>query len=78
MDSLNTDWRKLHFNHFRGKRILITGGAGFIGSHLVEVLVSLGAHVVVIDDLNGGSVENIKNFPRSQDTGTLDFVKTLS
>lgn len=32
-----------------GKRILVTGGTGFIGSHIVEKLIALGAHVVVVD-----------------------------
>ena len=41
------------------KRILITGGAGFIGSHLAEVLVAEGKEVVVIDDLSTGSLTNI-------------------
>jgi UDP-glucose 4-epimerase len=38
---------------------LITGGAGFIGSHLAEFLVELGQKVVVLDDLSTGSRENI-------------------
>ncbi len=41
------------------KRILITGGAGFIGSHLAEALVAEGKDVVVIDDLSTGSLSNI-------------------
>jgi UDP-glucose 4-epimerase len=40
-------------------RYLITGGAGFIGSHLCEVLLAQGHHVVAIDDLSTGRVENI-------------------
>ena len=38
--------------------ILITGGAGFIGSHLAERLLGQGHHVVVIDDLSTGSLDN--------------------
>jgi len=41
------------------QRILITGGAGFIGSHLAEALVSAGAEVYVIDDLSTGSRANL-------------------
>src|SRR5512139_3725301 len=40
-------------------RSLITGGAGFIGSHLAEALLAQGQHVVVIDDLSTGRLENI-------------------
>lgn len=39
--------------------ILVTGGAGFIGSHVTESLVSQGNRVVVLDDLSGGFEENI-------------------
>lgn len=40
-------------------KILVTGGAGFIGSHVAEELVKRGHHVTVLDDLSGGFVENI-------------------
>ncbi len=42
-------------------RFLITGGAGFIGSHLAERLLGRGDHVVLLDNLSTGSVENIRH-----------------
>jgi len=42
-----------------GKNVLVTGGASFIGSHLAEKLVSLGANVTVVDDLSSGNLENL-------------------
>ncbi len=42
------------------KHILVTGGAGFIGSHLVERLVAEGMSVVVVDDLSTGRLENLR------------------
>src|SRR2546422_5049213 len=40
---------------------LITGGAGFIGSHLAEALLARGHQVTIMDDLSTGSVENIRH-----------------
>jgi len=40
-------------------KILVTGGAGFIGSHLVDALIKRGHRVVVIDNLSTGKKENI-------------------
>ena len=40
---------------------LITGGAGFIGSHLAEVLLDQGQHVIALDDLSTGRIENINH-----------------
>jgi len=42
-------------------RFLITGGAGFIGSHLAERLLGRGDHVVLLDNLSTGSMENIRH-----------------
>jgi UDP-glucose 4-epimerase len=43
-------------------RILITGGAGFIGSHLAEALLAAGHEVFVLDDLSTGCIDNIAHF----------------
>lgn len=45
-------------------RILVTGGAGFIGSHLSEALLSRGNEVWALDDLSTGRVENLRPFER--------------
>jgi UDP-glucose 4-epimerase len=42
-------------------RVLVTGGAGFIGSHLVEQLVSAGSRVTVIDNLSTGKLDNLSS-----------------
>lgn len=43
------------------KKILVTGGAGFIGSHLVDKLIGANYHVFVIDDLSGGKKGNVNS-----------------
>ena len=43
-------------------KIIITGGAGFIGSHLVEFLINKGYKIVIIDNLSTGRLTNIKTF----------------
>lgn len=48
-------------NFFNHKNVLVTGGAGFIGSHLVKKLVELGANVTVIDDLSRGEIKKLKS-----------------
>ena len=42
-------------------KAIVTGGAGFIGSHIVDALVAQGSEVMVIDDLSTGRIENIKS-----------------
>jgi UDP-glucose 4-epimerase len=42
-----------------GEKVLVTGGAGFIGSHVTDELIKMGFEVVVLDDLSGGFVDNV-------------------
>ncbi|MBR2963048.1 MAG: GDP-mannose 4,6-dehydratase, partial [Lentisphaeria bacterium] len=52
--------------------ILITGGAGFIGSHLAESWLKDGHSVSIIDDLSTGSLDNLKHLPHQE---RIEFVK---
>jgi nucleoside-diphosphate-sugar epimerase len=45
-----------------GRKVIVTGGAGFIGSHLCEELAAVGAHVVCMDDLSAGKRGNVDLF----------------
>jgi len=51
-------------------KIIITGGAGFIGSHLAEFLIKKGHKIIIIDNLSTGRLSNLKNFKKK-----LKFVK---
>ena len=53
------------------KNVLVTGGASFIGSHLVDQLVSLSAEVTIADDLSTGKIDNLE---KSKDK--IKFIKT--
>jgi UDP-glucose 4-epimerase len=46
-------------------RVLITGGAGFIGSHLADALIARGDHVVALDNFSTGSTANIKHITKN-------------
>ena len=58
--------------NWKGKRVLVTGGTSFIGSSLVDALVSRGATVRVVDDLSTGRYEYIS---RLVESGSVEFIK---
>ena len=53
--------------HAPAHRVLITGGAGFIGSHLAEKLLSAGHHVTILDNLSTGSYANVQHLEHRGD-----------
>src|SRR4030066_2449431 len=50
----------------KGKRILVTGGAGFIGFHLCKKLTDLGLNVTIYDNLSSGKLKNVKDVPKAK------------
>lgn len=57
---------------WQGRKVLVTGGASFIGSHLVDALVERGAQVRIVDNLSSGRLENIQ---RHLDAGCIEFIQ---
>src|SRR2546426_10930898 len=57
---------------WRDRPVLVTGGASFIGSHLVDALVERGARVRVVDDLSSGRPENIKGHVEGRRVGFIE------
>jgi len=58
------------------KKALVTGGAGFIGSNLVDKLINKGIDVIVLDDLSTGKIENINSKAKFWKTSLLDLTDT--
>lgn len=56
---------------WKERNVIVTGGASFIGSHIVDKLVSRGANVKVVDDLSTGKLENLE-----KSSSQMEFVKT--
>ena len=58
-------------------RYLITGGAGFIGSHLAENLIARGDNVLVLDNFSTGSEVNLANIRKKIDVERVDLSQSL-
>jgi UDP-glucose 4-epimerase len=58
--------------NWQGRRVLVTGGAGFIGSNLCDALLAEGAEVTVLDDLSVGKAENLQSAVRLVQGSVLD------
>jgi len=71
-DTLESIINEFSKDTFKSKRILVTGGAGFLGSWLCEVLLKLGAQVVCLDNLSSGRFENVKHLINNEN---FSFVK---
>jgi UDP-glucose 4-epimerase len=63
---------------FAGLRVLVTGGAGFIASHLTESLVGSGANVTVVDSLASGNVENLASVRHDIQLAVMTVIDALS
>ena len=71
------DYREDKMLESRRKKCIVTGGAGFIGSHLVDRLIDYGHEVHVLDDLSTGKRENVNEKAKFShfDLGNLNLCK---
>ena len=59
------------------QKAIVTGGAGFIGSHVVDALLAKGFDVHVIDDLSGGKKENVNKKAKLHIVSITDLAKII-
>lgn len=58
-----------------GRKVIVTGGAGFIGSHLCEALVDIGADVICMDDLSAGKRDNVAHLEGQSNRPNFRFAQ---
>jgi len=76
----NIDFVVIVMGELKGKKILVTGGAGFIGFHLCTRLAGLTSDLTIYDNLSSGKMENVKDVGKAKlvKGDILDFKKLLS
>ena len=57
------------------QKVLISGGAGFIGSHLCEAMLNLGWEVIALDNLYSGKLENIAKLAKALNVSIEELFK---
>lgn len=74
---MTVNWQQHHGDFFTNQKALITGGCGFIGSHIAEALVTLGADVTVLDNMSGCEKGNLDFYfdDPSKFPGKISFVQ---
>ena len=70
---LNSVLYNLLFSIYKNKTFVVTGGCGFIGSHMVDKLISLGHRVIVIDNLLSGSLDNLNKMAIFENVDITDY-----
>lgn len=67
LEDLGNIKSSLKSSYFENKRVLVTGGAGFIGSWLCDILSNMKAQVTAVDDLSTGRIENISHLKKNSE-----------
>ena len=63
--------------NWKGLKVLVTGGASFIGSHLVDALVKRGARVRIVDNLSSGKIENTQGHVKAGKVAAVSYLRSF-
>jgi len=73
LEILNSSLYNTLYSKFRNKTFIVTGGCGFIGSHMVDKLIFLGHKVIVLDNLLSGKIENLNESALLEQIDITDY-----
>ena len=74
LSNINPSLYNLLKTRYENKTFIVTGGCGFIGSHMVDKLISQGHKVIVIDNLLSGNLENLNKLAIFENVDIIDYV----